>query len=34
MHCQYLVVNGLIDPKTEQTTVAAFYVSAKLNAEN
>ena len=31
--CQHVVVNGLKDPKTEQTIKAAFYVAKKLNAE-
>ncbi len=31
--CQHIVVNGLKDPKTEQTIAAAFYVATKLNAE-
>jgi len=31
--CQHIVVNGLLDPKTEQTIATAFYVSSKLKAE-
>ncbi|WP_055447323.1 universal stress protein [Lacinutrix mariniflava] len=31
--CQHIVVNGLIDPKTEQTIATAFYVGSKLKAE-
>ncbi|WP_055436164.1 universal stress protein [Lacinutrix algicola] len=31
--CQHIVVNGLMDPKTEQTIATAFYVGAKLKAE-
>ncbi|WJJ97021.1 universal stress protein [Algibacter luteus] len=31
--CQHVVVNGLKDPKTEQTITAAFYVANQLNAE-
>ncbi|SHI71835.1 universal stress protein [Algibacter luteus] len=31
--CQHIVVNGLKDPKTEQTITAAFYVANQLNAE-
>ena len=31
--CEHIVVNGLKDPKTEQTIKAAFYVATKLNAE-
>ncbi|UKM65507.1 universal stress protein [Flavobacteriaceae bacterium GSB9] len=31
--CQHVVVNGLEDPKTEQTITTAFYVAQKLNAE-
>ncbi|WP_452225414.1 universal stress protein [Lacinutrix chionoecetis] len=31
--CQHIVVNGLIDPKTEQTIASAFYVGAKLKSE-
>ena len=30
--CQHIVVNGLKDPKTEQTITTAFYVAKKLNA--
>lgn len=30
--CQHIVVNGLKDPKTEQTITAAFYVANKLNS--
>lgn len=31
--CQHIVVNGLKDPKTEQTIATAFYVSSQLGAE-
>ncbi|AEH00829.1 universal stress protein [Lacinutrix sp. 5H-3-7-4] len=31
--CQHIVVNGLEDPKTEQTIATAFYVGSKLNSE-
>lgn len=31
--CQHIVVNGLEDPKTEQTIATAFYVASKLKAE-
>jgi nucleotide-binding universal stress UspA family protein len=31
--CQHIVVNGLKDPKTEQTIKTAFYVANKLNSE-
>ncbi|MBL7558434.1 universal stress protein [Olleya sp. YSTF-M6] len=31
--CRHIVVNGIEDPKTQQTIEAAFYVGAKLNAE-
>ncbi len=31
--CEHIVVNGLKDPKTEQTIKAAFYVAKKLNSE-
>jgi nucleotide-binding universal stress UspA family protein len=31
--CQHVVVNGLKDPKTEQTITIAFYVANQLNAE-
>lgn len=31
--CQHIVVNGLLDPKTEQTIATAFYIGAKLKAE-
>lgn len=31
--CRHIVVNGLEDPKTEQTIATAFYVSLKLKAE-
>ena len=31
--CQHIVVNGLKDPKTEQTITSAFYVAKQLNAE-
>lgn len=31
--CQHIVVNGLEDPKTEQTIATAFYVGSKLKAE-
>lgn len=30
--CQHIVVNGLEDPKTQQTISTAFYVAKKLNA--
>ncbi|GAA4942347.1 hypothetical protein GCM10023314_14340 [Algibacter agarivorans] len=30
--CQHIVVNGLKDPKTEQTITTAFYVAKQLNA--
>ncbi|WP_406685278.1 universal stress protein [Seonamhaeicola sp. MEBiC1930] len=33
VRCQHIVVNGLEDPKTEQTIKSAFYVANKLNAE-
>jgi nucleotide-binding universal stress UspA family protein len=33
MPCQHIVVNGLKDPKTEQTIAAAFYIGSKLKAE-
>ncbi|MDN3664980.1 universal stress protein [Algibacter miyuki] len=31
--CQHIVVNGLKDPKTENTITAAFYVANQLNAK-
>ena len=31
--CRHIVVNGLEDPRTEQTIASAFYVASKLNAE-
>jgi nucleotide-binding universal stress UspA family protein len=31
--CQHIVVNGLKDPKTEETIATAFYVGSKLNSE-
>ncbi|WP_194766377.1 universal stress protein [Tamlana sp. I1] len=31
--CQHIVVNGLKDPKTEQTITSAFYFAQKLEAE-
>jgi len=31
--CEHIVVNGLKDPKTEQTIKAAFYVATKLNSD-
>ena len=31
--CQHIVVNGLIDPKTEQTIATAFYIGSKLKAK-
>lgn len=31
--CQHIVVNGLKDPKTEQTITSAFYVANQLKAE-
>ena len=31
--CQHIVVNGLKDPKTEQTITSAFYVANKLNSD-
>ncbi|GAA3642337.1 universal stress protein [Flavivirga jejuensis] len=31
--CQHIVVNGLKDPKTEQTITSAFYVAKKLKAK-
>jgi len=31
--CQHIGVNGLKDPKTEQTITSAFYVAKQLNAE-
>lgn len=31
--CEHIVVNGLKDPKTEQTIKTAFYVATRLNAE-
>ncbi len=31
--CQHIVVNGLKDPKTEQTITSAFYVAQQLDAE-
>ncbi|MEW4922302.1 universal stress protein [Algibacter sp. 2305UL17-15] len=31
--CQHIVVNGLKDPKTEQTITSAFYVAEQLKAE-
>ncbi len=31
--CEHIVVNGLKDPKTEQTIKTAFYVSKKLNSD-
>lgn len=31
--CQHIVVNGLMDPKTEQTIATAFYIGSKLQAE-
>ncbi|WP_308991716.1 universal stress protein [Mariniflexile litorale] len=33
VRCQHIVVNGLKDPKTEQTIASAFYVAKKLQAE-
>lgn len=33
LSCRHIVVNGIEDPKTQQTIEAAFYVGAKLNAE-
>ncbi|WP_299549057.1 universal stress protein [Seonamhaeicola sp.] len=33
VRCQHIVVNGLKDPKTEQTIKAAFYVGKQLEAE-
>lgn len=33
MPCQHIVVNGLKDPKTEQTIASSFYVAKQLNAE-
>ncbi len=33
IRCQHIVVNGLKDPKTEQTIKTAFYVAKQLNAE-
>jgi nucleotide-binding universal stress UspA family protein len=31
--CEHIVVNGLKDPKTEQTITSAFYVAKQLNAD-
>lgn len=31
--CQHIVVNGLKDPRTEQTITSAFYVAKQLNSE-
>ncbi len=31
--CKHIVVNGLKDPKTEQTIASAFYVASSLNAK-
>lgn len=31
--CQHVVVNGLKDPRTEQTILCSFYVAKKLNAD-
>lgn len=31
--CEHIVVNGLKDPKTEQTITTAFYMAKQLNAE-
>ncbi|WP_397364124.1 universal stress protein [Olleya sp. R77988] len=31
--CRHIVVNGLEDPRTEQTITSAFYVAAKLKSE-
>jgi nucleotide-binding universal stress UspA family protein len=31
--CEHIVVNGLKDPKTEQTITTAFYVANKLNSQ-
>ncbi len=31
--CKHIVVNGLEDPKTEQTIISAFYLGKQLNAE-
>ena len=31
--CQHIVVNGLKDPKTEQTIASAFYVANKLKSD-
>jgi len=31
--CEHIVVNGLKDPKTEQTITTSFYVAKKLNAK-
>ncbi len=33
MPCQHIVVNGLKDPKTQQTIASAFYVATALNAD-
>ncbi|WP_445732458.1 universal stress protein [Mariniflexile sp.] len=33
VRCQHIVVNGLKDPKTEQTIASAFYVAKQLQAE-
>ncbi|MEN3323767.1 universal stress protein [Mariniflexile soesokkakense] len=33
VRCQHIVVNGLKDPKTEQTITSAFYVAKQLQAE-
>lgn len=33
MPCQHIVVNGLKDPRTEQTITSAFYVAEQLNAK-
>ncbi|WP_289043826.1 universal stress protein [uncultured Olleya sp.] len=33
LSCRHIVVNGIEDPKTQQTIETAFYVGAKLNAE-
>ncbi|MDO7172100.1 universal stress protein [Mariniflexile sp. AS56] len=33
VRCQHIVVNGLEDPKTQQTIASAFYVAKKLHAE-
>lgn len=33
LSCRHIVVNGIEDPKTQQTIETAFYVGSKLNAE-